>query len=90
MPTSKSAAKRVRYAERRRLRNRAIITRIKNLRNQLFSAEAKKDRRAAEEICRLYYSVLDKSVKKGVIKKQAANRRKQRAMMHLKKLAQAG
>lgn len=90
MPTSKSAARRVRYAERRRLRNRAVMTRIKNLRNELLAAVAKKDRQAAEEICRLYYSVLDKSAKKGVIKKRAADRRKQRAMMHLKKLAMAG
>lgn len=90
MPTSKSAAKRVRYAERRRLRNRAAETRIKNLRDQLLEAVAKKDREAAEKICREYYSFLDKSAKKGIIKKVAADRRKHRAAMHLNKLLASG
>ncbi len=86
MPTSKSAAKRVRYAERRRLRNKAAETRIKNVRDRLLDAVAKKDRDAAEKICREYYSFLDKCAKRGIIKKQAADRRKHRAALHLKKL----
>ena len=89
MPTSKSAAKRVRYAERRRLRNKAAKTRIKNLRDQLLAAVAKTDKEAAEKICREYFSFLDKCAKKGIIKKQAADRRKQRASMHLNKLLAA-
>lgn len=86
MPTSKSAAKRVRYAERRRLRNRAAKTHIKNLRDRLLAAVANKDRDAAEKVCREYFSFLDKCAKRGIVKKQAADRRKQRASLHLNKV----
>lgn len=79
MPTLKSALKRMRTSEKSRIKNTNIKTSIKTVRGKLFSAVAAKDKAASEKAYREYCSLLDKSAKKGVIKKNTAARRKARA-----------
>jgi ribosomal protein S20 len=45
----------------------------------MFAAVAAKEKAAADQIYREYCSLMDKSAKKGVIKKNTATRRKARA-----------
>jgi len=87
MANIKSAIKRARQAERRRLANRAVKTRIVRLRRQFFEAVAAGDRNKSEILFRAYCSVLDKAAKRGVIKRNNAARRKSRAARRLAKLA---
>jgi small subunit ribosomal protein S20 len=83
MPNTKSAEKRVRSSERKRLRNRAVKTRLKGLQKQFqASLEAgKKDDATASfpKVC----SALDKAVKSGVIPRRTANRHKSRLATRL-------
>jgi len=87
MPNTQSAAKRARQAEKRRLYNRAIKTRIKNVRNELFKAISAKDKNKAMTLLSTYSSVLDRAARKGVIKANAASRRKSRAAIQIAKIS---
>lgn len=79
MPTLKSALKRMRTSEKSRIKNTNIKTSIKTVRGKLFAAVTAKDKAASEKAYREYCSLLDKSAKKGVIKRNTAARRKARA-----------
>lgn len=79
MPTLKSGWKRMRTSEKSRIKNTNIKTNIKTVRGKLFAAVAAKDKAAGEKAYREYCSLLDKSGKKGVIKRNTAARRKARA-----------
>jgi small subunit ribosomal protein S20 len=79
MPTLKSGLKRMRTSEKSRIKNTNIKTNIKTVRARLFAAVAAKDKVAGTKAYREYCSLLDKSAKKGVIRKNTANRRKARA-----------
>jgi len=71
---NKSARKRARQAERRRLRNKAVKTRIKNAIKKFLKATGEEKRVLLNEI----YSLLDSAVSKGVIHKNTAARKKSR------------
>ncbi len=73
MPNIKSAKKRVRIAEENRQRNKGIKTRIKNITRKL---KEEKDPKKAEELLKTAYSTVDKAVKKGVLHKNTAARKK--------------
>ena len=73
MPNIKSAKKRVRLAEEDRKSNKGIRTRIKNITRKL---KEEKDPKKAEELLKLAYSVVDKAVKKKVIHRNTAARKK--------------
>ncbi len=73
MPNIKSAKKRVRIAEENRKRNKSIRTRIKNITRKL---REEKDPKKAEELLKVAYSAVDKAVKKGVLHKNTAARKK--------------
>ena len=73
MPNIKSAKKRVRLAEENRKRNKGIRTRIKNIARKL---KEEKNPKKAEETLKVAYSVVDKAVKKKVIHKNTAARKK--------------
>lgn len=73
MPNIKSAKKRVRIAEENRKRNKSIRTRIKNITRKL---KEEKDPKKAEELLKVAYSAVDKAVKKGVLHKNTAARKK--------------
>lgn len=78
MANTKSAEKRNRQAEKRRASNRAASSRLKtSLKSARAGVAATKDD-AANDILKRGYSEIDKAAKKGVIKKNTANRYKSR------------
>ena len=83
MANTKSAIKRIRQNERRRLRNRVYRgqarTYIKNARLAIANGEVEEAREATMKAV----SALDKAAEKGVIHKNNAARRKSRIMRQL-------
>lgn len=86
MPTLQSAAKRMRQSAHLRVKNLSVRTSIKTLRGKLFEAVAAKKKDEAQKLCREYCSLLDKSAKKGIIKRNTAIRRKARAAAQVRGL----
>ncbi len=82
MPNIKSAIKRVRTSERDRQRNRAAKSAIQTVRQQLLKALSQ-DTDDADATFRSYCSVLDKAVKRGIVSRNTASRRKQRMAVKL-------
>jgi small subunit ribosomal protein S20 len=78
MPNIKSAAKRMRQAEKRRQRNKMVRTELKHLRKKVLAAATAGQRQEAEQLFRRYCSRMDKAVKKGVVKKNTGSRSKSR------------
>ena len=79
MANTKSAAKRARQTKRRTLRNRRVLTTLKTEGKRLTAhLGAKTDKAATTTAHQMVVSELDKAVKRGVIHKNAANRRKGR------------
>jgi small subunit ribosomal protein S20 len=72
MPHHKSAVKRIRTAKRDRIRNTSIKSEIKSLLKKAQETPGDK------EVARLTVSKLDRAVRKGIIPKAVANRRKSR------------
>lgn len=87
MPNIKSAAKRMRTSEAARVANHAVKREITSSRRKLFEAIEQGDREAGEKAFRAYASVVDKAAKKGVLKKNAASRRKSQAARRMTALA---
>ncbi len=83
MPNIKSAGKRMRNAEKSRQQNKGVRSVVRTARAALLEGEA--DCPATEAAYRAYCSVLDKAVKKGVMARNAATRRKTRAANRLRK-----
>ena len=79
MPNIKSAEKRMRTSEKARVRNKAVRSAISTARRCFLELLAAKDKEKVGTAFRKYCAVLDKAVKKGVIKKQKSVRRKRRA-----------
>ena len=87
MPNIKSAAKRMRQNKKRRLRNRGVRGRMRNqIRSfsQLLKEEKTKE---AQNMLQDLYSVIDKSVSKGVVHANTAARYKSRLTKHLHSLS---
>ncbi len=72
MANSKSASKRARQSPRRTLRNRSVTTNLRSLAKRHAAGDGK------AEGSRALVSALDKAAKRGIIHKNAANRRKAR------------
>ena len=72
MANTKSAAKRARQTERRSLRNRSVLTRIRTLSKRASAAGGK-----PADITALL-SAIDKAAKRSIIHRNAGNRRKAR------------
>jgi small subunit ribosomal protein S20 len=89
MPKLHSAVKRARLSEKARRTNRAVKSKISTLRRQVFESIATKDKAKAQQAWRAYCSVLDRAAKTGIIKKNAAIRRKRRANARVTALEQA-
>ena len=79
MPNNKSAEKRLRQADRARERNRAMKSLVGSQRSTLDEAVVGKDKEKGAAAFRDYTSAIDRAVKKGVMSKNTANRRKSRA-----------
>lgn len=86
MPNIKSAKKRMRSSEDRREGNLVVKTRVKSAKRKMREALEAGVAETAGTAVREYSSVLDKAVKRGVVKKNTAIRRKKRATEALRKL----
>jgi small subunit ribosomal protein S20 len=81
-----SARKRMRQAEKRRLRNKSYKSYIKTVTKKF---ELEKDPERKKELLNLLYSVLDKAVSKGILHRNTAARKKRKAALQLKSLKTA-
>lgn len=89
MPNIKSGWKHMRTDEEARIRNVAVKTRLKGIRQNVLALTDTPAQDGADAAFRTYCSALDKAVKAGTIKKATAIRRKTRASARLKKAAAA-
>lgn len=78
MPNHKSAEKRVRQSERRRLINRNNRTKLRTSIKKLRSALEGGDGKAASGLLPITVSEIDRAVKKGALHRNAAARHKSR------------
>lgn len=74
MANTRSASKRARQTTVRSLRNRSVLTRLRNMQKSISSPGAKPEAKSV----RAMISAIDKATKRGIIHKNAANRRKAR------------
>ena len=86
MPKTKSAARRMRSSERRRLRNRAVKTKLNRLEKTYLAASASGKKDEASKALRDIASAFDKAAKGGVVHRATANRKKSRLALRLNKL----
>ena len=78
MAHSKSARKRVEVAERNRLRNQAVKSRVKTFVKKVLSAIEIKEVETAKSALVLAQKELDKAVTKGILNKNSVSRKKSR------------
>ncbi|MCK5088044.1 MAG: 30S ribosomal protein S20 [Melioribacteraceae bacterium] len=83
MAQHKSAKKRIRQSERRRVRNQAALSKVRTLIKKVHS---EKDKAKAEEVLKEAVSYIDKTVSKGRIPKNTAARRKSALTKYVNKL----
>lgn len=89
MANTVSSLKRVRTAERRTAVNRTRKTRLRHQIRAMRRLLETKDAKAASELAAKTFSLIDRSAKWGIIKKNTAARYKSRLTMRLRKLAAA-
>ncbi len=87
MATHKSAMKRARQNERRRLRNKSIRTRVKNVIKKVRLAVERKSLEEAQEALKEAIPVIDKAASKGVLHKRNAARKISRLTKKVNRLA---
>jgi small subunit ribosomal protein S20 len=85
MPNHKSAEKRVRQSERRRLINRNNRTKLRTSIKKLRTALEGSDAKVAGGLLPLTVSEIDKAVKKGALHRNAAARHKSRLTIRVTK-----
>jgi small subunit ribosomal protein S20 len=85
----KSGLKRRRQSEVRRLRNRAVRTRVRNAMRALRTAIAASDAAAVKAMLPRTVSAIDVGVRKGVFHANTASRAKSRLMAQASQLLQA-
>jgi len=83
MAQHKSAKKRIRQSERRRVRNQAALSKVRTLVKKVHS---EKDKVKAEVALKETVSYIDKTVSKGRIPKNTAARRKSALAKYVNKL----
>ncbi len=87
MPNTKSALKRLRIEEKRRVRNHAVKSKVRTFVKKAREAiDAQPAAAETTETLRQAISQLDRAVTKGVIHKNNAARRKSRLVMRLRAL----
>ncbi|HEV3409369.1 MAG TPA: 30S ribosomal protein S20 [Chthoniobacterales bacterium] len=74
MANTKSAAKRARQTERRTLRNRSVLSRLRRMTKRVMGGGNAPEDQSARNLI----SAVDKAAKRGIIHRNAANRRKAR------------
>jgi small subunit ribosomal protein S20 len=83
MATHKSAKKRIRTSERKRIVNQQGTSRIKTTVKKVLASTNKEE---AEKLYKEAVSILDKGTSKNLIKKNTASRKKSMITRHLNKL----
>ena len=86
MANTKSAERRMRSNERRRLRNRSVKSRLTRLEKAYLDAVASNKKDEAGKALREVSSAFDKAAKAGVMHRSAANRKKSRFALRLNKM----
>ncbi|MGO8694303.1 MAG: 30S ribosomal protein S20 [Rectinemataceae bacterium] len=76
--TNKSAEKRQRQNEKRRLRNKTEKTAIRSSAKKIVTAALGKDKAAAETALKDMIKRIDTAARKGIVKKNSAARKKSR------------
>lgn len=84
MAHHKSAKKRIRQSERRRVRNQATLSKVKTLIKKVHTSS---DKAEAEVLLKEAVSYIDKAAGKGKIHKNTAARRKSSLTRHVNKLS---
>jgi small subunit ribosomal protein S20 len=79
MPNIKSAGKRAKQAEVRRVANRSAKSSVATTRRIFMEAIESKDKEKVMLAFRAFCSILDKTAKRGILTKNSADRRKSRA-----------
>ena len=87
MPNHKSAEKRVRQNEKRRVINRSNRSRVRTQIKRLRSAVSAQDKKLSQELLNPTVSVIDKAVNKGLLHKNTAARYKSRLTAHVNGVA---
>ena len=83
----RAARKRDRQNAKANKRNTLVKARLHNEHKRLFKKADAGDKEAAEKDLKAFVSELDKAVKKGIITKNTANRKKSRAQLRVNKIA---
>jgi small subunit ribosomal protein S20 len=78
-----AAEKQIRQSAKRRLRNRAVLTRLKHVTRDFRALTSRKE---AEAALPGLYSAMDKARKQGILHAKAASRHKSRLALSAKKL----
>lgn len=87
MPNHKSAAKRDRQNEKKRLINKSNKSKLRTQIKKLRSALSGKDKNNSNELLNPTISLIDKAVNKGILHKNAAARHKSRLTSHVNNLS---
>ena len=86
MPNHKSAEKRVRQNEKKRLVNKNSRSKLRTQIKKLRVALAGSDKNQSTELLNPTISLIDKAVNKGILHKNAAARHKSRLTSHVNEL----
>lgn len=84
MAHHKSAKKRIKTSEKKRVRNKAALSKVKTLIKKVYSTE---DKAEATVVLKEATKVIDKTAAKGKIHKNNAARKKSALTKHVNKLA---
>jgi small subunit ribosomal protein S20 len=90
LATHKSALKRHRQNQKRRLRNKIIRSQLKTSVKSYVTAIESKDKAAAQEAAKAAISTISKTASRGVIHKKTASRKISRLARKVNTLSQAG
>lgn len=90
MANHKSAIKKMRQDEKRRIRNKSYKTRVKSVVKEVETALNDQNREAAEQAFQNAVSVIDRVASKGIIHKNKAARKKSRLAKKIHALGAAG
>ncbi len=90
MATHKSAEKRARQAEKRRVRNRALVSALRTREKAVREAIASGDRAAAEQRLREAERALRRAATKGVVKRTTVSRHVSRLTKSVNRVGRAG
>jgi small subunit ribosomal protein S20 len=86
MANTKSAERRMRSSERRRVRNRAVKTKLSRLEKAYLAAVAAGKKEDAGKALKDITSAFDKAAKAGAVHRATADRKKSRLALRLNKM----